>query len=65
MTLLHTCTPDTNVYSIISTRMMKENVFFLVNVLFVVTYLNIYLYCTKSKETHNSFQHAITTTHST
>ena len=42
--------------------MMTESVFCLVNALFCVTYWNIYLYCTNSKETHKScvcFQHAI------
>ena len=67
MTLLHTCTPDTNVNIIISTRMTKDSVFCLVNVLFCVTYWNIiYKCCTNSKETHNScacFQHANTAKH--
>ena len=45
MTLLHTCSPDTNVNIIISTRMTKDSVFCLVNVLFCVTYWNIiYIY---------------------
>ena len=44
MTLLHTCTPDTNVYIVISTRMMKDSVFCLANVLFRVTYWNIHVY---------------------
>ena len=69
MTLLHTCTPDTNVYIIISTRMIKDSVLCLVNVLFCVTYWNIiYKCCTNSKETHKScacFQHAKTAKHST
>ena len=69
ITLLHTCTPDTNVYIIISTRMTKDSVFCLVNVLFCVTYWNIiYKCCTNSKETHKScacFQHANTAKHST
>ena len=67
MTLLHTCTPDTNVYIVISTRMTKDSVFCLVNVLFFVTYWNIYKYCTNSEVTHKScacFQHANTTKHS-
>ena len=66
---LHTCTPDTNVYIIISTRMTKDSVFCLVNVLFCVTYWNIiYKCCTNSKETHKScacFQYANTAKHST
>ena len=61
-------TPDTNVYIIISTRMTKDSVFCLVNVLFCVTYWNIiYKCCTNSKETHKScacFQHANTANHS-
>ena len=69
MTLLHTCTPDTNVYIIISTRMTKDSVFCLVNVLFCVTYWNIiYKCCTNSKETYKScvcFQHASKAKHST
>ena len=69
MTLLHTWTPDTNVYIIISTRMTKDSVFCLVNVLFCVTYWNIiYKCCTNSKETHKScacFQHANTAKYST
>ena len=69
MTLLHTCTPDANVYIIIRTRMTKDIVFCLVNVLFCVTYWNIiYQCCTNSKETHKScacFQHANTAKHST
>ena len=47
---------------------MKESVFSLVNVLFCVTYWNIYLYCTNSKETSKScvcFQHSNTIKHST
>ena len=43
MTLSHTCTPDTNVNIVISTTMMKDSVFCLVNVLFCVTYWNIYI----------------------
>ena len=61
MTLLHTCSPDTNVYIIISTRMIKDSVFCLVNVLFCVAYWNIYKCCTNSKETRKScacFRHA-------
>ena len=61
MTLLHTCTPNTNIYIVTSTKMMQESVFCLVNVLCCVTYWNIYLYCIKSKEIHKScacFQHA-------
>ena len=68
MTVLHTCTPETNVYIVISTRMVKESVFCLVNVLFCATYWNIYLYYTNSKETHDAFvcfQHANMTKHST
>ena len=61
--------PITNVYIIISTRMTKDSVFCLVNVLFCVTYMNIiYKCCTNSKETHKScacFQHANTAKHST
>ena len=50
---IQSCTPDTNVYIIISTRMTKDSVFCLVNVLFCVTYWNtIYKCCTNSKETH-------------
>ena len=66
MTLSHTCTPNTNIYLIISTctRMMKDSVSCLVNVLFCVTYWNISnIYCTNCKETHKScacFQHANT-----
>ena len=64
----HTCTPDTNVNIIISTRMTKDSVLCLVNVLFCVTYWNIiYKCCTNSKETHKScacFQHANTAKHS-
>ena len=69
ITLLHTCTPDTNVYIIKSTRMTKDSVFCLGNILFCVTYWNvIYKCCTTSKETHKScacFQHANTAKHST
>ena len=54
MTLLHTCTLNTNVYIVISTRIMKDSVFCLVNVLFCVTYWSIYEYCTNSNETHTS-----------
>ena len=48
--------------------MIKDSVFCLVNVLFCVTYWNIYKCCTNSKETHKScacFQQAITAKHST
>ena len=69
MTLLHTYTPNINVYIIITTRMTKDSVFCLVNVLFCVTYWNIiYKCCTNSKETHKScacFQYANTAKHST
>ena len=56
-------------YIYISTRMTKDSVFCLVNVLFCVTYWNIiHKCCTNSKETHKScacFQHANTVKHST
>ena len=68
--LIPTCTPETNVYIIIHviTRMIKDSVFCLVNVLFCVTYWNIYKCCTNSKETHKScacLQHANTAKHPT
>ena len=44
MTLSRTCTPDINVNIVICTRMMKDSVFCLVNVLFCVIYWNIYIY---------------------
>ena len=41
LTFKPSCPSDTNLYIDISSRMMKENVFCLVNVLFCVTYWNI------------------------
>ena len=55
MTLSHTCTPDTSVNIIISTRMTKDSVFCLVNVLFCVTYWNIiYLNVVQIAKRHTS-----------
>ena len=53
MALLHSCTPNSNVYLVICTRMMKESVICLVNVLFCVTYWNKCIF-ENNKETHRS-----------
>ena len=53
MTLSHTCTPDTNVNIVISTGMMKDSVFCLINVLFCVTYW-IYMYIVQIAKRHTS-----------
>ena len=41
LTLLDTCTPNTNVYLVIRTKMMKEGVICLLKVLFCCKYWNI------------------------
>ena len=47
------CTLDTNVYIVISTRMM-DSVFCLVNVLFCVTYWNVYINVLQIAKIHTS-----------
>ena len=57
MTLSQTCTPDTNVNIVISTRMMKDSVFCLVTVLFVLhigIYKIIYINIVQIAERHTS-----------